>query len=116
MQFFEKDEEDIVNIANPILDNLVEGSNEMDYEKISKHFSKEMLEEVNESNLKKQWKTNQILTSLSTRREYLGCLYRGRFVTVLWKQLSFKVQGDHLAVLVLGTENDEVKVFGATIK
>ena len=115
MQFFEKDEEDIVNIADPIWDNLVEGSNEMNYEKISKHFSKRMLEDVDEINLAKQWETNQILTSLSTRREYLGCLYRGRFVTVLWKQLSFKVQGDHLAKLVLGTENGKVKVFGATI-
>ena len=115
MQFFEKDEEDIVKIADPIWGNLVEGSNEMNYEKISKHFSKRMLEDVDESNQARQWETNQVITSLSTRREYLGCLYRGRFVTVLWKQLSFKVQGDHLAKLVLGTENGEVKVFGATI-
>jgi hypothetical protein len=31
MQFFEKAEEDILKIANPIWDNLIEGSNEMDY-------------------------------------------------------------------------------------
>lgn len=115
MQFFEKAEEEVLEIASPILDNLIEGSNEMDYEKISKHFSEKMLEEVDEENLNKQWESNDILTSLSTRREYLGCLYRGRFVIILWKQLSFKVQGDYLAKLVLGTENGEVKVFGATI-
>ena len=115
MQLFEKDDEDILKIANPIWDNLVEGSNEMDYEKISKHFSKKMLEDVDENNLKKQWETNDVLSSLSTRREYLACLRRGRFVTVLWKQLSFKIQGDYLASLVLGTENEEVKIFGATI-
>ncbi len=115
MQFFEKNEEDILEIANPIWDNLVEGSNEMDYEKISQQFSKRMLEEADEDNLKKQWETNDVLTSLSTRREYLGSLRRGRFVTILWRQLSFKVQGDYLARLVLGTENDKVKIFGATI-
>jgi hypothetical protein len=115
MQLFEKDDEDILKIANPIWDNFVEGSNEMDYEKISKHFSKKMLEDADESNLKKQWETNDVLSSLSTRRECLGSLRRGRFVTILWKQLSFKVQGDYLARLVLGTENEEVKIFGATI-
>ena len=115
MQFFEKSDEEILDIADPIWDNLVEASNEMSYVKISKHFSKTMLEEANEANLRKQWETNEILTSLSTRREYLGCLRRGRFVTILWTQLSFKVQGDHLAKLVLGTESDEVKIFGATI-
>jgi len=115
MQFFEKSEEDILEIANPIWENLVEGSNEMDYEKMSANFSKKMLEKANEENLKYQWETSEVLTSLSTRREYLGCLRRGRFVTLLWKQLSFKVQGDHLGRLVLGTENNKVKVFGATI-
>jgi hypothetical protein len=115
MQFFEKPEEEILEVANAIWDNLIEGSNEMDYDKISTHFSTKMLEEVDENNLKKQWKTNEVLTSLSTRREYLGCLRRGRFVTILWKQLSFKAQGDYLAKLMLGTENDEVKIFGATI-
>jgi hypothetical protein len=94
---------------------MVEGSNEMDYGKISKHFSENMLEMVDEPNFKNQWKTNEVLTSLSSRREYLGCLRRGRVVTILWNQLSYKVQGDHLAKLVLKTENGEVKIYGATI-
>ena len=115
MQMFEKDDEDILKTENLIWDNLVEGSNEMDYELISKHFSKKMLEDADESNLKRQWETNDVLSSLSTRREYLGSLRRGRFVTILWKQLSFRVQGDYLARLVPGTEDEEVKIFGATI-
>lgn len=115
MQLFERTDEEILKIADPIWDNLIGGSNEMDYQKISKDFSKSMLEGADENNLRRHWETNDVLTSLSTRREYLGCLRRGRFVTVLWKQLSFKIQGDFLAKLVLGTENGEVKVFGATV-
>lgn len=115
MQFFEKPEEEILEVANPIWDNLVEGSNEMDYEKISRQFSKNMLEKADEANLKNQWETSEVLSSLSTRREYLGCLRRGRFVTVLWKQISYKVPGDYLGRLVLGMEEKEVKIFGATI-
>jgi hypothetical protein len=116
MQFFERPEEEILEIAELIWDNLIEGSNERDYAKISKQFSKKMLENVDEANMNQQWESSEVLTSLSTRRELLGCLRRGRFVTVLWKQLSFKIQGDHLATLVLGIEDKEVKIFGATIK
>jgi len=115
MQFFEKPEDEILEVANSIWDNLIEGSNEMDYEKISKHFSKNMLKRLDEANLKKQWETNEVLTSLSSRREYLGCLRRGSVVTVLWNQLSFKIQGDHLAKLMLKTEKGEVKICSATI-
>jgi hypothetical protein len=115
MQFFEKPEEEILKIAEPMWENLIEGSNERDYAKISKQFSKKMLANVDEVNMSHQWESSDILTSLSTRRELLGCLRRGRFVTVLWKQLSFKVQGDYLATLVLGVEDQEIKIFGATI-
>jgi len=74
MQFFEKPEEEILEIANPFGDNLVEGSNEMDYAKILKQFSEKMLEKADEANLNKQWETNDVLTSLPTRLEFLGCL------------------------------------------
>ena len=115
MQFHEKPEGEILEIAEPIWENLIEGSNERNYVKISKQFSRKMLDKVDEANMKQQWESSETLTSLSTRREFLGCLRRGRFVTVLWKQLSFKVQGDYLATLVLGVEDKEIRVFGATI-
>ena len=115
MQFFERPEEEILEVANSIWDDFINCSNNRDYPGLSKHFSKNMLDKVDLENITKQWERSEVLTGLSTRREYLGCLRRGRFVTVLWNQLSFKVQGDHLARLVLGTEDDEVKIFGATI-
>ena len=54
MQLFERSEEEILEVANQIWDSLIEGSNEMDYQKISKNFSKRMLEDADEDNLKKQ--------------------------------------------------------------
>ena len=56
-----------------------------------------------------------MLTNLSEHREFLGCLRRNEFVTVLYKQKSDNITGDFLGRLVLGIENNEVKVFGATI-
>jgi len=42
-------------------------------------------------------------------------LRRDLYVTVLFKQTSKTVPGEFLGRLVLGVEDDEVKVFGATI-
>ena len=55
------------------------------------------------------------MTNLSKQKEFLGCLRRNGFITVLLKQKSDTVQGDFLGRLVLGVEDNEVKVFGATI-
>jgi len=42
-------------------------------------------------------------------------LRRNLYVTVLYKQTSDNVPGEFLGRLVLGIEDDKVKVFGATI-
>jgi len=42
-------------------------------------------------------------------------LRRNNHVTVLYKQTGDKVPGEFLGRLVLGVEDDKVKVFGATI-
>ena len=115
MKLLEKTNEEILEIANPIWDNLVKASNIKDYGGFTKDFSAQMLFGANEVELGKQWANNKLLTSLSKKKEFLGCLRRNNFVTVLYKQTSDKVPGEFLGRLVLGTEDDKVKVFGATI-
>ena len=74
-----------------------------------------MLLGANEVELGKQWANNKLLTSLSKKKEVFGCLRRNLYVTVLYKQTSDDVPGEFLGRLVLGVEDDEIKVFGATI-
>ena len=115
MKLLEKTDEEILEIANPIWDDLVKYSNNKDYSGFTKHFSAQMLYGANEVELGKQWSNNKLLTSLSKQKEFLGCLKRNNFVTVLFKQKSDTVPGEFLGRLVLGIEDDKVKVFGATI-
>jgi len=79
------------------------------------HFSAQMLYGANEVEIGKQWANNKLLTSLSNQREFLGCLRRNNFVSVIFKQKSDTVPGDFLGRLVLGVEDEKIKVFGATI-
>ena len=115
MKLLDKTDKEIIEIANPIWDNLVKTSNIKDYGGFTRDFSSQMLYGANEVELGKQWANNKLLTSLSEEKEVFGCLRRDQFVTILYKQTSNTVPGDFLGRLVLGLEDNEVKVFGATI-
>ena len=115
MDFIKKSDDEIIKIADPIWKNLVRASNNKDYGSFTKDFSSQMLYGANEVELGKQWANNKLLTSLSEKQEFLGCIRRDKFITVLYKQKSNTVSGEFLGRLVLGLEGDMVKVFGATI-
>ena len=115
MDLMEKSDEEIIKIANPIWTNLVKSSNIKDYGGFTKDFSSQMLYGANEVELGKQWSSNKLLTSLSEQQEVLGCIRRGKYITVLYKQKSNTLTGEFLGRLVLGMEGEMVKVFGATI-
>ena len=115
MNLLEKSDQEIIDIANPIWDNLVRSSNTKDYGSFTKDFSSQMLFGANEVELGKQWANNKLLKDLSDKKEVFGCLRRDLYVTVLFKQTSNTVLGEFLGRLVLGVEDEEVKVFGATI-
>ena len=115
MSLLDKSDEEIIRIADPIWANLVKSSNIKDYGGFTRDFSTQMLYGANEVELGKQWANNKLLTSLSEKQEFLGCIRRAQFITVLYKQTSDTMPGEFLGRLVLGVEDGAVKVFGATI-
>ena len=115
MSFLNKSDVEIIKIADPIWSNLVKSSNVKDYGSFTKDFSSQMLYGANEVELGKQWASNELISTLSENCKPFGCLRRGLFVTILYKQTSNKISGEFLGRLVLGEEDGSVKVFGATI-
>ena len=115
MDLLAKPDEEIFSIGKPFWENLVRSSNLKDYGSFTKDFSTQMLFGANEVELGKQWANNKLLTSLTEEFKPFGCLRRGQNITVLIKQTSKEVKGEFLGRLVLGVEDDDIKVFGATI-
>ena len=115
MSFTSKSDEQIIEIANPIWQNLIKSSNMKDYGGFTKDFSSQMLYGANEVELGKQWANNELISSLKEGSKAMGCLRRGAYVTIIYKQNSSKISGDFIGRLVLGEEGGEIKVFGATI-
>tara|TARA_B100001123_G_C14894605_1_gene861299 strand:- start:231 stop:581 length:351 start_codon:yes stop_codon:yes gene_type:complete len=115
MSLLDKPDQEIIKIAEPIWANLVKSSNIKDYGGFTKDFSSQMLYGANEVELGKQWASNELISSLSEGCKAFGCLRRGQYISILYKQTSTKVPGEFLGRLVLGDEDGLVKVFGATI-
>ena len=115
MDLLSKSDEEIFKIGKPFWENLVRASNMKDYGGFTKHFSTQMLFGANEVELGKQWANNKIITNLEETYKPFGTLRRGEHITVLIKQANKVIPGEFLGRLVLGVEDDEIKIFGATI-
>ncbi len=115
MSLLDKTDKELLEIAKPLWKNLIISSNNKDYSSFVKDFSAQMLYGANEVELGKQWTKSELLVNLSEKYDFLGCLRRNNFVTVLFKQKSDKLNGDFLGRLVLGQEDNMIKIFGATI-
>jgi hypothetical protein len=116
MDFSSKQNKDILNIAEPIMTDIIEGSNENNYEKLSKEFSSIMLKTVPKEEFERQIaESREKIGNIKNEREFLSCIYRDSGVTVLWKAYYENKKGEVLAQLTLDEEDGKIKVFGAFI-
>ena len=115
MNIIEKTDEEILAIADPLWRDLVKFSNEGQYGEFVKNFSNSFSLAMNPVVAGHQFANSELARSLSEDIDSLGIIRRGEHVTVLYRQRSTKKQGEWLGRLVLGYENEAVKIFGASI-
>jgi hypothetical protein len=115
MNINDKSDEEILEIAHPIWDELIKFSNKGQYGKFIRKFSYELLLGLNEVELGKQFAHSELSRNLSEERDFLGLIRRGEHVTVLYRVRSTTKEGEWLGRMVLGYEKGEVRVFAASI-
>ncbi|MCK5725868.1 MAG: hypothetical protein KAH22_03455 [Thiotrichaceae bacterium] len=115
MNIIDLSDEDILKVASPYWDDLVKYSNNKNYGGFTRHFAHAMKLAANEVEIGKQFAKSELTKNLTKERDYLGMIRRGDYVTVLFKQTNMKKKGEWLGRLVLGFEEDEIKIFGATL-
>jgi hypothetical protein len=111
----EKTDEEILAIANPLWRDLVKYSNEGKYGEFVSNFSNSLALAMNQVVVGHQFANSELARSLSDDVDFLGIIRRGEHVTVLYRQRSTKKEGEWLGRLVLGYENGNVRIFGASI-
>ena len=78
-------DQEVQKAADPILDNLMAGFNEGNYQKYSKDFDPTLKESLPEAKFKQV--RSEILQKIGKyqSRKYLGFLNQNKFTVVLWK-------------------------------
>ncbi len=115
MNIIEKTDDEILAIANPLWSHLINASNNGKYGEFIRHFAYSLIKGLNEIEVGKQFANSELTRNLSESVEFIGTIRRGEYITVLYRTRSTKKEGEWLGRLVLGYEDDEVKIFGASI-
>ena len=116
MPLSQKTDLEILAIANPIIDHLMEASTRIDYDSHVRDFTDRA-----KSVLSKEWfdivcKEYQGTKGFFGQREFVMLFRRPDSVAVIWKQSFTEQAGDYVAEMVLVEENgrylvDHVMVF-----
>lgn len=115
MNIIDEKDEDILARANSMWREMIRHSNDGNYAEFIKHFSPSLMLGLNEVEVGRQFSTSELTRTLSEDFDAIGIIRRGEHVTVLYRQRSSKREGEWLGRLVLGFNEGEIKVFGASI-
>jgi len=111
----EKTDEEILAMAEPLWRDLIKNSNEGKYGEFARNFSSSLALAIDQVVAGHQFANSELARNLSADFDALGIIRRGEHVTVLYRQRSTKKPGEWLGRLVLGYEDGQVRIFGASI-
>ena len=86
MNFMEMQEQEILSVATPIMDNLMQASTDIDHEKHVQDFTQRAKAIVTEANLKGVCEQYQAEKGTWEKRELVAVLKRPHSAAIIWKQ------------------------------
>jgi len=101
MNFQEMSEEEIWDIANPIMDNLMQASTDIDHARHVQDFTDRAKSIVTKEHLERVCTKYQLEKGHWEKREPIAVLRRPDSVAVIWKQFCSKAKGEYVAEIVL---------------
>lgn len=105
MNFEEMSDNAILDIANPIMDNLMDASTRIDYEAHTRDFTKRMKKIVTKEYLQKVCEEYQSEKGLFSERKLIAVFKRPASTAIVWKQSFTKARGEFVAEMVLVHQN-----------
>ncbi|XOV80564.1 MAG: hypothetical protein ACFHVJ_06340 [Aestuariibacter sp.] len=115
MSILRRSDEEILEAANHILDTKHEAARQQDWAKYSKYMLPEHITPEHQEEVEKQWHEQEVLRTLTNKRELLGIFRQENRVLVSWKQWSTATEDELLAVLWLTEHNSDIKACGNRI-
>ena len=110
MNFLELDKEEILTIGNPMMDNLMAASTEINHKQHVKDFTKRLRNIVTEEWLKHVCEDYQTTKGFFTKRTVIDVLRREDSAAIIWKQHYSIAKGEFLAEMIIVKEGDRYLV------
>lgn len=99
---------ELLEMANKIMDNLMEASTNKDYERHTRDFSKRIMEFFTKERFLNIVNEYQEEKGYFSSRKFVKLFRRDDSVIVVWEQLFTKVDGEYLAELLIKYEDDKI--------
>ena len=110
INWLEMSNEDIMAIVNPIMDNLMQASTNIDHKKHVRDFSDRLKSIVTEENLKEQCRVYQEKLGFFAQRELVGIFRKKNDVRVFWRQWYTKSDDEFVAYIALHEKNNKIEI------
>jgi len=111
----ESTDEQIIALAEPLLQNLLDGANALNYEKFTHDFSHSMKTVMPHDLFMEQTIGLQHVRGKCVSRKPLGVLRKNKTALVVWSAQYEKTDDDMLIQLKLVFENDKLVISSALI-
>jgi len=116
MELANKSDEEILKIVDPIMDNLMAASTDIDHERHVRDFTDRIKNIVTKPYLERVCVQYQTEKGFFTERELVAIFRRPDSIAVIWSQKFSRMPGEYVAEMVLVEENsrylvDHVMVF-----
>lgn len=115
MNWLNMTDDEVMDIAKPIMDNLMQASTDIDHEKHVKDFSEHLKSIVTKENLQKQCKEYQEELGFFSKRELVGIFKKANDVRVFWKQWYTKSTDEYVAFIHLINNNGNIEVVNVSV-
>lgn len=106
---------EILAIANPIMDNLMQASTAIDHARHVNDFTDHLKTIVTKENFESQCKQYQAELGTFAEREFVGVFRKETDAAIFWKQKYTNSNGEHIAFLRLISANGKVLVQNVSI-
>ncbi len=115
MNFEEMTDDEILRIADPIMDNLMEASTEIDHERHIRDFTDRMKNIVTRDYLQRVCEQYQREKGFFAERKSIAVFKRPDSAAIVWKQSFTKAKGEFVAEMVLVKQNGKYLVDHAMV-
>ena len=115
MNWLEMSDDEIMAIATPIMDNLMQASTDVDHERHIRDFSDNMKAIVTRENLEKQCREYQQELGFFARREMVGIFRKKSDVRIFWRQWYTKSDDEFIAFVHLVYRQGKMEVVNAGV-